>query len=266
VPTLHSAHPTFFSPNSQLPTNLSVVLKAVLFDFNGVIIKDEAIHRELNDELLLAENLPPQGKEFWKICVGRSDRAGLTELLKLRGRFVTDEYLDKLIAKKAIAYRQKLAQLTSLPIYPDVVQFIEQMFNSGYKLAVVTGAIRSEVEFILQQAGIDHYFETIVAGDEINQSKPDPEGYLLSIDKLNQLYPDLDLLPTECLAIEDTFVGLQAVKAAGIQAVAIAHTYPFHMLQRQANWTIDRFADLELDRIAKFFGSDETSETSKDNV
>jgi beta-phosphoglucomutase len=232
-----------------------VVLKAVLFDFNGVIIKDEAIHRELNDELLLAENLSPQGKEFWKVCLGRSDRAGLKELLKLRGRFITDEYLDKLIAKKAIAYRQKLAQLESLPIYPDVAKFIEQMFNSGYKLAVVTGAIRSEVELVLKQAKIGLFFDTIVSGDEISQSKPDPAGYLLAIERLNKLDPDLNLLPSECLAIEDTFVGLAAVKAAGVQAVAIAHTYPFHMLQRQANWTVDRFADLEFDRITAFFES-----------
>lgn len=234
-----------------------MVLKAVLFDFNGVIIKDEAIHRELNDELLLSENLPPQGKEFWKVCVGRSDRAGLKELFKLRGRFITDEYLDKLIAKKAIAYRQKLEQLETLPIYPDVSQFIEQMFNSGYKLAVVTGAIRSEVEFILKQGKIGLFFDDLVAGDDIERSKPDPQGYLLAIDRLNKLYPDLNLLPSECLAIEDTFVGLEAVKAAGIQAVAIANTYPFHMLQRRANWTIDRFEDLEFDRLTKFFAASE---------
>jgi beta-phosphoglucomutase len=232
-----------------------VVLKAVFFDFNGVIIKDEAIHRELIDELLLSENLPPQGKEFWKISIGRSDRACLQELLKLRGRFVTDEYLDKLIAKKAIAYRQKIEQLETLPIYPDVVQFIEQMYNSEYKLAVVTGAIRSEVELVLQQVRIGLYFDTIVSGDDIAQSKPDPEGYLLAIEKLNKLYPDLNLLPSECLAIEDTFAGIQAVKSAGIQVVAIAHTYPFHMLQRRANWTVDRFEDLELDRVRKFFES-----------
>lgn len=234
-----------------------MVLKAVLFDFNGVIIKDEAIHRELNDELLLAENLPPQGKEFWKVCVGRSDRAALKELLQLRGRFVTDEYLDKLIAKKAIAYRQKLAQLETLPIYPSVVPFIEQMYNSQYKLAIVTGAIRSEVEFVVQQAQIGMFFDTIVAGDEIERSKPDPEGYLRSIERLNQLDPDLKLLPSECLAIEDTFAGLEAVKAAGVQAVAIAHTYPFHMLQRRANWTIDRFEDLEFDRVKDYFQSNE---------
>ncbi len=235
-----------------------MVLKAVLFDFNGVIIKDEAIHRELIDELLLAENLPPQGKEFWQVSVGRSDRVCIKELLKLRGRFVTDEYLDKLIAKKAIAYQQRMAQVATLPIYAEVVQFIQQMYDRGYKLAVVTGAIRSEVELVLTQCEIARYFETIVAGDEIAQSKPDPEGYLLAVDRLNKLNPDLNLLPSECLAIEDTFAGLQAVKAAGIQAVAIAHTYPFHMLQRRANWTIDRFADLEFDRVTKFFESTES--------
>lgn len=230
-----------------------MALKAVLFDFNGTIVKDESIHHELIDELLLSENLTPQGKEFWQVCVGRSDRVAIRELLKIRGRFVTEEYLDKLIAKKAIAYRQRLEQLATVPLYPEVVQFIQKLHECGYKLAVVTGAVRSEVERILQRSEIARYFETIVAGDDIENSKPDPQGYLLSIDRLNKLYPDLNLLPSECLAIEDTFVGLEAVKSAGIQAVAIAHTYPFHMLQRRANWTIDCFADLELDRISKLF-------------
>jgi beta-phosphoglucomutase len=232
-----------------------VVLKAVIFDFNGVIINDESIHHALLDELLLAENLPPQGQNFLQISVGRSDRACLRELLKLRGRFVTDEYLDKLVAKKAIAYRQRLDQLASLPVYPEVVHFIDRLHVSGYKLAVVTGAIRSEVELVLQQSEIDRYFETIVAADDITQSKPDPEGYLLAVDRLNQLNPELNLLPSECLAIEDTFAGIQSSKSAGIQVVAIAHTYPFHMLQRQANWTIDSFADLELDRVNAYFDS-----------
>ena len=232
-----------------------MVLKAVLFDFNGVIIKDESIHRELNDELLVAENLPPQGKEFWKVCVGRSDRAALTDLLASRGRSVTSEYLDKLIAKKATAYRERLVKMEILPIYPDVIEFIGKMYDDGYKLALVTGAIGSEAEFVLQQAGIDRYFETIVSGDDIKQSKPDPEGYLLAITKLNQLHPDLNLVPAECMAIEDTFAGLTALKRAGIQAVAIANTYPFHMLQRRANWTIDRYEDLEFDRVNKYFES-----------
>lgn len=230
-----------------------MVLKAILFDFNGVIINDESIHHQSLEELLLTENLPLQGKELWQMSVGRSDRSCLREILKLRGRFVTDEYLDKLVVKKASIYRQRLQQLVTLPIYPEVIPFIDKMYTSGYKLAVVTGSVRSEAELVLKQAELDRYFEITITGDDIHESKPDPEGYLLAVKRLNELNPDLNLLPSECLAIEDTFAGIQAAKLAKIQVVAIANTYPFHMLQRQANWTIDAFADLELDRVNKFF-------------
>jgi beta-phosphoglucomutase len=230
-----------------------VVLKAVLFDFNGIIINDESIHRELIDELLLSENLKPQGKEYLRASLGRIDRIYISELLKLRGRFVDDKDLDKLVVKKSIAYSQRLEKLETLPIYPGVVEFIAELHTSGYKLGLVTSTIRSEVEFILKRMEIDRYFETIVTGDEITHTKPEPDGYLLAIDRLNKLNPDLSLSGSECLAIEHTFTGIQTAKHAGIQVVAIAHTYPFHMLQRQANWTIDYFPDLELDRVAKSF-------------
>ncbi len=230
-----------------------MVLKAVLFDFNGVIINDESIHHKSLEELLLSENLSLQGRELWQVSVGQSDRTCLREILKLRGRFVTDEYLDKLVVKKASIYRQRLQQLVTLPIYPEVIQFIDKLHVSGYKLAVVTGSVRSEAELVLKQAEIDRYFDTVVTGDDISESKPDPEGYLLAVTRLNQLNSALHLLPSECLAIEDTFSGIQSAKSAGIQVVAIANTYPFHMLQRQANWTIDTLADLELDRVTEFF-------------
>jgi beta-phosphoglucomutase len=230
-----------------------VVLKAVLFDFNGVIINDESIHRELIDELLLGENLKPQGKEYLRASIGRIDRIYISELLKLRGRFMDDKDLNKLVVKKSSDYTQRLEKLETLPIYPGVVEFIAGLHASGYKLGLVTSTIRSEVEFILKQAEIDRYFETIVTGDEITHGKPEPDGYLLAIDRLNKLNPDLSLSVSECLAIEHTFTGIQTAKHAGIQVVAIAHTYPFHMLQRQANWTIDYFADLELDRVTQSF-------------
>jgi beta-phosphoglucomutase len=230
-----------------------VVLKAILFDFNGVIINDESIHGELIDDLLLSDNLSPLGKDFWQVSIGRSDRSCIPELWQLRGRSIDAKTLDKLIAKKSIAYRQRLEELDILPIYPELVEFVDSLHTSGYKLAVVTGAMRSEVDLVLSRSGITRYFETIVAADDIINSKPDPEGYLLAVDRLNKLDPNLNLLPSECLAIEDTFPGIQAVKSAGMQVCAIAHTYPFHMLQRLANWTVDRFSDLELDRVTKSF-------------
>lgn len=230
-----------------------MVLKAVLFDFNGVIINDESIHRELIDNLLLGENLKPQGKEYLRASIGRIDRIYISELLKLRGRFIDEKDLNKLVNKKSIEYTQRLEKLETLPIYPGVVEFIAGLHTTGYKIGLVTNTIRSEVEFILKQAEIDRYFETIVTGDDITHGKPDPDGYLLAIDRLNKLDPDLNLSVAECLSIEHTFTGIETAKQAGIKVVAIAHTYPFHMLQRRANWTIDYFPDLELDRVKESF-------------
>lgn len=228
-------------------------LKAILFDFNGVIINDESIHEALINELLLAENLRPKKGEFWQICLGRSDRACIAELFALRGRFLTEEALSALIARKAIAYQERLANLNKLPIFIGVEDLIYKLRGAQLKLAVVSGALRSEVELVLNRANMAQYFSAIVAGDDITTSKPEPEGYLLAVERLNQHYPDLNLTPRDCLAIEDTPAGIQAAQRAGIQVVGIANTYPFHMLQRQADWTVDDLRDVELDRLREFF-------------
>jgi beta-phosphoglucomutase len=84
-------------------------------------------------------------------------------------------------------------------------------------------------------------------------SKPEPDGYLLAVERLNQQYPNLKAQASDCLAIEDTPAGIEAAKRAGMQVVGVANTYPFHMLQRQASWTVDYLHDLELDRVQQVY-------------
>ncbi|MBD2088223.1 HAD family phosphatase [Trichocoleus sp. ST-U3] len=230
-----------------------MTLKAVLFDFNGVIINDEAIHRELIDEVLISENLRFKPTDYRQFCLGRSDRACLNQLLKNRGRFVTENYLTELVNRKAQAYQQRLEALEKLPIYPGLEDFINRLRMRELKLGVVSGSIHSEVELVLTRTGVAEFFSVIVAGDDISASSPEPDGYLLAVERLNQQYPHLNLLPSECLAIEDTPAGIQAAKIAGVPVVGVAHTYPFHMLQRWANWAVDEFSDLELERVEQVY-------------
>jgi beta-phosphoglucomutase len=230
-----------------------MTLKAVLFDFNGVIIKDEAIHQELIEEILLQENLRPSADEYREVCLGRSDRVCLAELLKRRGRFVTDSYLTTIVARKAQAYQRKLEVMEKLPIYPGVADLIFKIRAAQLPIGVVSGALRCEVELVLNRAELAQHFPVIVAGDDITVSKPEPDGYLLAVEQLNQKYPDLQAKASDCLAIEDTPAGIQAAKKAGMQVVGVANTYPFHMLQRQANWTVDYLNDLELDRVQEIY-------------
>ena len=229
------------------------MLKAVLFDFNGVIINDEPIHQELINEILLGENLLPLGSEFAELCLGRSDRVCLRNVLTRRGRQVTEEYLTKLINKKASLYRERLGKLEKLPIYEEIYSFLKRVKARDLQIGLVTGAIRSEVESILQRTGLGDYFSVIVTGDEISTSKPQPDGYLLAVERFNRWNFNLQLQPWECLVIEDTFAGCEAAKRAGMQVVGIAHTYPFHFMQRVSNWAIDNFSQLDLDRVEETF-------------
>ena len=221
-----------------------MTLKAVLLDFNGVIIKDEPIHEDLIGNILLSENLRPDASEFKDFCLGKSDRACLKDILAQRGRVVSDKYLENLIQKKTQAYQQKLAELEELPLYPGIREFLTQLQQQEIAIALVTGALRQEVELVLQKSGIAQYFSLIVGGDDITESKPKPEGYLLAVKQLN-------LQPSECLAIEDSYPGIEAAKKAGIPVVGVANTYPLHMLQRRANWIVDYLGQLELERFCK---------------
>ena len=228
-------------------------LKAILFDFNGVIINDEPIHQELIDQVLLKENLRPIGAEYRELCLGKSDRSCLRDILASRGRVVNDDYLDSLIKGKSEVYQERLAQLETLPIYPDLKNCLQQIKQQGLLIGLVSGALRSEIELVLQRAGISQCFHVIVAGDDLQASQPEPDGYLLALDKFREKYPQLDLQPGNFLVIEDTLVGIQAAKQAGMQVVGVAHTYPFHMLQRLANWSVDYLEDLELERVIDAF-------------
>ncbi len=227
-----------------------MALQAVLFDFNGTIINDESIHRQLIDEVLLSENLRPAAKSYRKICLGKSDQSCLLDLFAEQGRSINDLQLQKILVSKAKAYQQRLADLAELPIYPDLTDFLDQLQSAGMQLGIVTGALQMEVETVLKQSGLIDRFAVIVASEDVPTSKPAPDGYLLAASKLG-------IQPNECLAIENTFSGIKAAQAACISVVGIAHTYPFHMMQRQANWAVDCFADLELQRIQHTYSATE---------
>ncbi|MDP5339736.1 MAG: HAD family phosphatase [Nodularia sp. (in: cyanobacteria)] len=245
-------------------------LKAVLFDFNGVIINDERIHLQLIDEILISENLQPQKVSERQASLGRSDRACLQELLKNRGRVDNEEYVTKLLHRKAQAYVQQLDKIAKLPLYPGVEDLIYQVRSRNVspddprslKLGLVSGAIRPEIKLVLERAKLAEYFTVIVAGDDIATSKPQPDGYLLAVERLNQEYPDLDLKPQECLAIEDTPAGIAAARQAQMQVVGVANTYPFHMLQRCCNWTVDYLNELELERVQEVYSQKDVKITA----
>jgi beta-phosphoglucomutase len=228
-------------------------LKVVLFDFNGVILDDEPIHEQLIKDVMLSENVRITTEELQKFCLGRSDRAAIQDLLNARGRVLSPDYMAKLLLQKATAYQRQLQALESLPLFDGVETLIQTFLDHQIKLGIVSGARRTEIEWVLEQTRLRSAFELIVAAEDISASKPSPEGYQQAIAQFSQLYPDLNLQPQDCLAIEDSFPGLEAARAAQIPVVGVAHTYPFHMMQRRSNWAVDYLNQLEVPRLIQVF-------------
>ncbi|MGR3276462.1 HAD family phosphatase [Acaryochloris sp. 'Moss Beach'] len=228
-------------------------LKAVLFDFNGVVLDDERIHQQIIWEMMEQEDLPLTQEELQLHCLGRTDRACFQDLFASMEQPLNQFQLRRLLSFKAKAYRQYVESLENLPIFEGVIELIGEFLDAGLTLAIVSGALRAEVQMVLKHMSLEDAFPITVTSEDVKKSKPDPAGYQLAIKRLNRKFPTLDLDPCDCLAIEDSFAGIQAAKQAQIPVVGVAHTLPFHMLQRQANWCVDYLHQIELDRIQTIF-------------
>jgi beta-phosphoglucomutase-like phosphatase (HAD superfamily) len=226
-----------------------MTLKAVLFDFHNTIINDAALQQSLLDELLITENLRPDPYDYLELCWGHPDRTCIKGLLERRGRVVEAVYLNKLIQQRATAYCQQVQQIDPLPIYMDIPDFLFKLRTENIRIAVVTSALRSVVELVLEQSQLVKYIDVIISGDEVSQDPPDPARYHQAIASLNAAIPDLDLHRQHCLAVESSYVGIEAAQRAGISVVAVANTRPLHMLQRRADWVVDSISELELQRV-----------------
>jgi len=232
---------------------ISMTLKAILLGFNGTLIDTEPLHRALMTALMADQGLPLRSGEYEGWCLGRSDREALTNLWAGRRQWLHPALLDKLVNLKAQRYRQALTSQDPLPLFPDAADFLFRLRLEQFKLALVTRGQRWEVDWVLEQSQWHPYFAALVTGEDIEQGKPDPEGYGLAIDRLNAAYPHLQLQPQHCLAVEDTHAGFEAAHQAGLAVVGVAHTLPLHLVQRRVEWGVDRLVDLEIDRVKATF-------------
>ncbi len=196
------------------------MLKAIIFDFDGVLADTEPLHFRMFQRVLQEEGLPLSEHDYYQKYVGFDDRGCFHTILSEHGRPAPPETIQQLVERKAALM---LGQITTTKVvYPGVVEFVKSV-ASRYRLAIVSGALRHEIELILKAAGMRDDFEHLTAAEDVLDGKPAPEGYLHALQALNRRVP---LLATECLVIEDTIFGIQAAHAAGMRCLALSTTYP----------------------------------------
>lgn len=200
--------------------------RAIIFDFNGVIVDDEPLHLELFRRVLNEEGLDFTEDEYREKYLGCDDRGCFALALSEAGRAgeSRDERLILALVGRKSAYYQKAIRGRSL-LFPGAAELVRRSAER-YPLALVSGALRNEIEPALQTAGIREFFEAIVASEDVGACKPDPEGYLRALAELNRTGRfDEPLRAGECLVIEDSIAGVRAAKSAGMFCIAITGSY-----------------------------------------
>ncbi len=205
---------------------------ALLFDFNGTLSDDEGVQCAIFRELFAEQGRPLSEQEYFDGLAGRSDPE-IVERWLGTGHPATAEVLERRVQ----LFRERAGDGSTVP--PHVRESVLRAVGRS-RLAVVSGAMRSEIDMVLRAAGLD-VFEVIVSAEDVTRGKPDPEGYLLALRRLR-------LQAADAVAIEDAPPGIAAAKAAGLSCVAVLGTAPRERLG-QADEIVPRLDAGLVDRL-----------------
>ena len=214
-------------------------MKAFIFDLNGTMINDMPFHTKawmklLNDELggnFTWDEVKPQ-------MYGKNQE--VLERMFGPNRFTTEE-MNRLSYLKEQRYQNEF--LPHLALLPGLHEFLEKAYQNGIPMAIGSAAIPFNIDFVLDNLNIRHYFKAIVSADDVVLSKPHPETFLKAAELLN-------ILPTDCIVFEDVPKGAEAAANAGMKAVVLTTTHQIDEFSELQN--VIHFAD---DFTDDFIGS-----------
>jgi len=216
------------------------VLRAIVFDFDGVIANSEPLHYLAFHDVLGQSGITFPEKEYYDRYLGYDDVGVFTMVAADRGLSWTIDRIAGLVQFKA-AVIERLEQNTSI-LFPGAAAVIRRAAAS-VPLGIASGALGVEIRRVLDREGLRSYFKAIVAAEDTPVSKPAPDPYRRAVALLSEAV-GAPLLPAECVAVEDSSWGLQSAKAAGLHTVAVAQTYDRAALE--ADLVISSIGELDV--------------------
>lgn len=226
-------------------------MRALIFDFDGVIVDSEPLIMELTQHMARLEGWNLTAEEYYRDYLALDDRGIVEHLYKSHGLAVDTRRRDEMILWKEVTYRKAIE--AGLPPIAGAAEFVRQS-ALRYPLAIASGSLRSEVEHLLVKLGLRGQFAALSTADDCERSKPHPCAYLTALQRLEVLpvFNGNKLKASECLTIEDAPAGVDAAHAAGMKCLALAHSRPPAELGH-ADWMFENFSQVNLDSIAAGF-------------
>jgi beta-phosphoglucomutase len=229
---------------------MSRALQAIVFDFDGVIANSEPLHLMAFQQALAPEGIELSPAEYYASYLGYDDVGLFEALAKDRSTPMGGERVKALVTRKGERMQSLLRSGTVL--FPGAIELIRQA-AAVVPIAIASGAMRHEIDEVIDAAGVSDLFATIVAAGDTPQSKPSPAPYQLALERLRQT-SGLAIDPRRAVAIEDSKWGLESAQGAGLRLVGVTNSYPAHELTG-AELVVDSLTALTLPALDRLCAS-----------
>lgn len=200
------------------------MIRAIIMDFNGVIINDEPLQLKAYQEILKDDGVIFTEEDYYK-CAGMDNARFVRQQFKNAGKEVAGERVGEIITRKTANWKSQVDK--EIPIFEGVENFIRKC-SQRFAMGIVSMADHKEIEYILMQTALADSFAAVVSADDVKECKPNPEGYIKGFQKLDAIrikQGHNPLVHRECLVVEDAPAGIRAAKAAGMKVLAVTNTF-----------------------------------------
>ena len=191
---------------------IDYVIMAVLFDLDGVLVSTDEYHYRSWKKLADEEGFDFFDHEFNDKFRGVARMECVEILLRRAGRKYSLVQKQEIADRKNNYFIDSLSTVTQEALLPGALTTLQKLRERGIKIAVASNSRNAKT--IIRQVGIEHFLNAIVDGYGIENSKPDPEIFLLAAKNLN-------VSPAHCLVVEDAVTGIEAAQRAGMKALGI---------------------------------------------
>jgi HAD superfamily hydrolase (TIGR01509 family) len=223
------------------------LLRAVVFDFDGVIANSEPLHFQAFRQTLASEGVALSESDYYSRYLGYSDE-GVFGHISADGRQDWDAARMSALIRRKAQLMEALEREQSV-LFPGAAATIERL-GRRWPLAIASGALRAEIVRVLERERLADAFSVLVAAEDTTSSKPSPDPYRLAVERLGSAI-GRPLEPSECVAVEDSRWGLDSARAAGLRTVGVTHTYPADALAGAADVVVPSLEVLTVEFLSK---------------
>lgn len=212
-------------------------MKAFIFDMDGVIIDTEPLHNKIVRGILAKDNIFVTDEEFEKFT-GMASTAIFDIFIK---RYNLPHTAKQMSQDQMTTLKDYIVKYQMKPI-AGIIPLIEKLHKVGIPMAIASSSRPDVIKFIVDFFNITSYFKILMSGEDLPHSKPAPDIYLQTAQKLG-------VVPADCVVLEDSINGTIAAKTAGMYCIGFANPNSGNQDLSRADIIVDKITDIDITNL-----------------